>query len=116
MKEISRTITYKDKELKMVFNLNVMEAIQDAYGTIEKWGELTDGEHGEVNIKALIFGFKEMLNEGIEIDNEDNGTDQPLFTSKQVGRMISTIGVENTTENIQGVVIDSTKDDSGKNA
>lgn len=116
MKEITRTINYKGKELKMVFNLNVMEAIQDAYGTIEKWGELTDGEHGEVNIKALIFGFKEMLNEGIEIDNEDNGTDEPLFTSKQVGRMISTIGVENTTENIQGVVIDSTKDDSGKNA
>ena len=116
MKEITRIINYKGKELKMVFNLNVMEAIQDAYGTIEKWGELTDGEHGEVNIKALIFGFKEMLNEGIEIDNEDNGTDEPLFTSKQVGRMISTIGIENTTENIQGVVIDSTKDDSGKNA
>ncbi len=116
MKEITRIINYKGKELKMVFNLNVMEAIQDAYGTIEKWGELTDGEHGEVNIKALIFGFKEMLNEGIEIDNEENGTDEPLFTAKQVGRMISTIGIENTTENIQGVVIDSTKDDSGKNA
>lgn len=116
MKEISRSIKYKDKELKLVFNLNVMEAIQDAYGTVDKWGELTDGEHGEVNIKALIFGFKEMLNEGIEIDNEENGTDEPLFTSKQVGRIISNIGVENTTESIQGVVIDSTKDDSGKNA
>ena len=116
MKEISRTLKYKDKELKLVFNLNVMEAIQDAYGTVGKWGELTDGDHGEVNIKALIFGFKEMLNEGIEIDNEENGTDKPLFTSKQVGRMISNIGVENTTESIQGVVIDSTKDDSGKNA
>lgn len=116
MKEISRSIKYKDKELKLVFNLNVMEAIQDAYGTVDKWGELTDGEHGEVNIKALIFGFKEMLNEGIEIDNEENDKDQPLFTSKQVGRIISNIGVENTTESIQGVVIDSTKDDSGKNA
>lgn len=116
MKEISRSIKYKDKELKLVFNLNVMEAIQDAYGTVDKWGELTDGEHGEVNIKALIFGFKEMLNEGIEIENDENGTDEPLFTSKQVGRIISNIGVENTTESIQGVVIDSTKDDSGKNA
>lgn len=116
MKEISKSINYKGKELKLVFNLNVMEAIQDAYGTLDKWGELTDGQHGEVNIKALIFGFKEMLNEGIEIDNEENGTSEPLFSSKQVGRIISNIGVEQTTQSIQGVVIDSTKDDSGKNA
>ena len=31
--------------------------------------------NGEPNAKAVIFGFTQMLNEGIEIDNEDNGTD-----------------------------------------
>ena len=116
MKEIAKSINYNGKELKLVFNLNVMEAIQDAYGTIDKWSELTDGEHGEVNIKALIFGFKEMLNEGIEIENEEHDTSEPLFTAKQVGRIISNIGVAETTASMQGVVIDSVKDESGKNA
>ena len=29
MKEISKTLEYKGKEYKLVFNLNVMEVIQD---------------------------------------------------------------------------------------
>lgn len=115
MKEISKTLNYKDKEIKLVFNLNVMQAIQEEYQTIDKWGKLTDGEHGEVNIKALIFGLKEMINEGVEIDNDDNGTNEPLFTEKQVGRIISSIGIEEASKALQNTVIDSTKDDSEKN-
>ena len=42
-----------------------MEAIQEKYGTLEKWGNLTEGEGGEPNAKAVIFGFCEMINEGI---------------------------------------------------
>ena len=43
MKEISKEFEYKGKEYKLVFNLNVMEVIQDKYGTLENWGKLTDG-------------------------------------------------------------------------
>lgn len=43
MKEISKTLEYKGKEYKLVFNLNVMEVIQDKYRTLENWGKLTDG-------------------------------------------------------------------------
>ena len=46
IKEVSSKITYKDKEYKLVFNLNVMEKIQDEYKTLDKWGELTDGSKG----------------------------------------------------------------------
>lgn len=116
MKEISRTITYKNREIKMVFNLNVMQAIQQEYGTVDKWGKLTDGGEGESDIRALIFGLKEMFNEGIEIANEDNGTNEPLFTDKQVGRIISALGIEEATKALQNTVIDSTKDDSEKNS
>lgn len=115
MKEVSSVINYKDKEYKIVFNLNVMEKIQEEYKTIQAWGDLTDGAKGEVNIKALVFGLTEMINEGIEIDNEDKGLNEPLLTHKKVGRMLSEIGLDKATKEINGIVIESTKSDE-KNA
>ena len=109
MKDVSGVITCKGKEYRLVFNLNVMEAIQDEYGTLEKWGELTDGASGEPNAKAVKFGFFAMLNEGIEIENENNGTDEPLLTLKQVGRLITEIGFESATAKLNETVIESTQ-------
>lgn len=101
-------IEYKGKEYTIVFNLNVMESIQAKYGTIEKWGELTDGQGEEVDIQALIFGLTEMINEGIDIGNEDNGTKEPFFTHKQVGRILSEVGLSKITEKINETVVNST--------
>jgi hypothetical protein len=109
-------IEYKGTKIKLVFNLNVMEAIQDEFGSVDKWGKLTDGESGEVNVKALKFGFTEMINEAIDIDNEENGTSNPFYTPKQVARIITDLGMEQATEALNKTVIDSTKDDSEKNA
>ena len=111
MKEISKTFEYKGKEYKLVFNLNVMEVIQDNYGTLENWGKLTDGAEndGEPNAKAVIFGITAMLNEGIDIENEENGTEEKMLTNKQVGRMITEIGLKSSAQLMNGVVIDSTQ-------
>lgn len=111
MKEISKELEYKGKKYKLVFNLNVMEVIQDKYGTLENWGKLTDGAEndGEPNAKAVIFGITAMLNEGIDIDNEENGTKEKMLTNKQVGRMITDIGLQSSAQLMNGVVIDSTK-------
>lgn len=109
MKEISKVLNYKDKEYKIVFNLNVMEEIQDEYKSLDEWGKLTDGSQGEPNIKALIYGFTAMLNEGIEIDNEENGTDIKPFTKKQVGRMITDIGLDTMANTLSETVVESTQ-------
>ena len=109
---VSSSIIYKEKEYKLVFNLNVMEAIQDEYETLDKWGSMTDGSQGEPNIKALLFGFQEMLNEGIEIANEDNGTNEPLLTHKQVARIVTEVGMKNVSKKIDEVVIASAGDTS----
>lgn len=115
VKEVSSKINYKDKEYKLVFNLNVMEKIQDEYKTLDAWGALTDGSHGEVNIKALVFGITEMVNEAIDIDNDENGTNEPFVTHKKVGRMLTELGLEKVAKDMNDLVIESTKDDS-KNA
>ena len=116
MKDNAGKITYKEKEYKVVFNLNVMEAIQEEYGTIDKWTELTSGANQEVNIKALKFGYREMLNEGLSIEAEEKGEEYKPVTPAFVGRMLTDIGLDNMTKTLQETVIESTKTDEGKNA
>lgn len=106
------TIDYKGKTYLLAFNLNVMEEIQEEYGTIEKWGELTSGEP---NAKAVKFGFGAMLNEGIDIYNEEHEDSRPFFTPSQVGRLITEVGLSEITERMQDVVVESVDDGTEKN-
>ena len=114
MKDINGEIQYRDKTYKLVFNLNVMESIQKKFGSLQEWGNRTDGSESEVDVEAVIFGFTEMLNEGIDIDNEENGTDQKPLSPKQVGRIITEVGLANATKKLNDTVVESTKDE--KNA
>lgn len=116
MKDNAGTVTYKGKEYKLVFNLNVMEAIQEEYETLDKWTELTSGTNQEVNVKALKFGYTAMLNEGLEIQAEENGADYKPVTPAFVGRMLTDIGLDNMTKTLQDTIIESTKTDDEKNA
>ncbi len=110
MRDINGEIEYKEKKYKLVFNLNVLEKIQEEYGSLDKWGELTEGKNGgEPNAKAIIYGFTQMLNEGIDIDNEDNGTDVKPLTVKQVGRMITEVGLADATNKLHETVEASTQ-------
>lgn len=115
MKDVNGKIEYKGKEYNLAFNLNVMEKIQDQYGTIDKWAELTSGKEQEVNVKALKFGFAEMINEALEIEADEKGEEFVPFTEKQVGRMLTEIGLDKMQEALQQTVVESTKSDE-KNA
>ena len=115
MKDIESRITVNDKEYPIVFNLNVMEEIQEEYGTLDKWGNMTDGTDGEPNAKAVIFGFTAMINEGIDIQNDRNGTNEKPLTKRQVGRLITEYGLINATKKMNDTVIQSTKSNE-KNA
>lgn len=115
MKDFNGEILYKGKTYKLVFNLNVMEEIQEEYGSLSEWINITDGESGEPNAKAVIFGFTAMLNEGLEIQNEETGSDDKPLTLKQVGRIISDYGMAEATKVLNDTVIESTKSEE-KNA
>ena len=104
--ETMTRIEHKGETYNLVFNLNVMEEIQEEYGTLEKWGELTDTADGEPNAKAIKFGLMSMLNEGIDIENEESENPRKLLTSKQVGRIMTEIGLAKVAEKIQETVID----------
>lgn len=117
MQEKINYIVVNEINYPLVFNLNVMEKIQEKYETIEKWGELTDGKSQELDIKALKFGITEMINEGIDIENESNETKREFLTEKKVGRIITEFGINKMAEKAQNTVIESTKTDNvSKNA
>lgn len=109
MKDVNVELQYRGKVYKLAFNLNVMQEIQKRYGSIQAWGEITDGKNGEPDVEAIIFGYTEMLNEGIDIENEENGTDIKPLTPKAVGRMITEIGMANAIEKLNETVVESTK-------
>lgn len=104
---MEREIEYKGEKYTLEFNLNVMEDIQEEYGTFEKWADLTEEE--EPNIKAIKFGLGAMINEGIEIYNEEHEDKRKPFTSRQIGRLVTEVGLEMVTQEMNGAVVDSTK-------
>lgn len=116
MKDYKFDFIANDKNYTLVFNLNVMQAIQEEYGTIQAWGALTDRKSGaEIDAKALIFGLREMLNEAIDIANETKSEKEPFLTLKQVGRIITQIGLKESAEQLNQLIIESTKSEE-KNA
>lgn len=118
MKNYNGELEYKNKKYSLPFNLNVMKDIQEKYGSIDRWAELTDGtveNDDEPNAEAVIFGFTAMMNEGIDIENEEKETNIKLFSEKQVARIITEVGLMKAVEIMNKTVIESTKSDE-KNA
>lgn len=114
MKEKITYLDYNNVKYPMIFTLNVMEEIQNEYFSLDKWMDLIKKD--EPNIQALKFGLGAMINEGIEIENETLETPQKAVTLKQVGRIITELGLRNIAEKIGENVVASTKvDDTSKN-
>lgn len=112
MKDFYTEVELNGKNYLLCFDLNVMEAIQTEYGTVDKWSDLTMGKEGEADAKAIIFGFREMLNEGIDISNEKNGTDEKFFTHKQVGRLLTQLGLDTVSSKLGEAIAIANKDES----
>ncbi len=109
MKDIRAEFTVGEKTYGAVFNLNVMNALQEKYKTVDEWGKLTDGSNGEPNIGALVYGYTQMINEAIDIDNDTAEVKKTFLTEKQVGRILTAYGMENAVKKLNNTVIESTK-------
>ena len=118
MKKELSYIENGDRKYPIVFNVNVMEEIQEVYGSIGNWGAIVENTAGgEPKVKDLKVGLMYMINEAIDIENEETGENKPLLTLKQVGRLISDVGFEEVTKKIINLSVASTNtgDNEGKN-
>ena len=121
MLDIVKHFKVGEIEYPMAFTLNVMENIQDKYGTMEEWSKalapletvIEDGKEvikvGEVKVKDLKWSVEQMINEGIDIENEDKTEKRVFVNSKQVGRLISSIGTRKMTALIGKATSESTQ-------
>ena len=143
MQDVKKSFSHDGVDYPLVFNLNVMERVQQEYGSVELWGDYTDGTFngrkeyekkngagswdeleiderakfkGEPDAKSIIFGFTEMINEGLDIENEENAlkgiSPRPMMSLKQVGRLVTAIGLETATQKLSETVIESQKIDN----
>lgn len=76
-------IKYNDKEYSLAFNLNVVDDLQDKWGSFDTWLEkLADSD-----IKFIKDIVMYCVNEAIDIKNEEEGTKEKKITSRMAGRM-----------------------------
>ena len=110
-------INYLETETEkfpLVFTLNVMESIQEKYGTIEAWSNLIQRD-GEPDIKALKFFITEAINEGLEIEAEKTGEKPKAITAKKAGRILTEIGLSGAASKIMSTVAESIQSETEKN-
>ncbi len=88
------------------FNLNVMELVQEKYGSLDAWQQLITEKE---SVSAIKWAFTQMINEGIDIENEEKGENRSFVTEKQVGRLISEMGIQNAAQTMFSRVVDSVK-------
>lgn len=111
MLDVMKHVTVKNIKYPLAFNLNVANSIQKKYGTLENWSKKLKPEEGqEPDLDDIIFTYKEFINEGIDIENDEKGDSRAFVTNKQVGRLLSSL--DNYTDIAKQLIIES--NDNGK--
>lgn len=103
-----RYLKTKNETFPFTYSLNVMEALQNEFGSLNEWSDMVEPKDGsEPKIKALLFFFKEAINEGIDIENENSDQPRKFVNERKVGRIITELGVKTVLEQLKGTVIDA---------
>lgn len=101
----------KEEKFPFIYSLNVMEAIQKKYGSLDTWSHLVEPkDNAEPNIEALIFFFEEAINDGIDLENEKNQSPRDFVNKKKVGRIITEIGLTESAKQLKSAVISASND------
>lgn len=95
----------------IAFSMNVMENVQNEYGSMGNWTDALQPENKEPQIKDLIWTFQEFLNEGIDIENEENNGNRKPLSHKQVGRLLSNMNMADLGATIRDLTTQSIQTD-----
>lgn len=116
MLEIKKYIESGSEKYPVIFSFNVLEEIQDKYDSFDNWSHVIEGEEyinngwekKEPKIKDIKYFIKIAINEGIDLENEKTNGNRKFLTDKQVGRLISEVGVQKISKIIREVIQTST--------
>lgn len=115
LEEKMEYIIVNEVKYPLVFNLNVMEHMQNEYGSMDEWGKAAEPTkkvtsfdkktHKKIEIvkklepsfKVLIWTFQEFINEGIRKENKSKNEKSEYLTHEDVGDLMTVYGIENLT-------------------
>ena len=93
LREEGRKYFFCGHEYNLLMTVNVIDQIQERFDlSIMQLSEVLDQKRRDFygNVAAIMTI---LLNEAIEIENEKNGADLPMFTEQKVRRHISNMNV-----------------------
>lgn len=104
MLENKNVIEHNGVKYPIEFNMNVLAEMEKHYeGGWTEWLTLVDQE----NITAIRWGICQAMNEAIDIENETSDSPKPFLTEKQVGRIVTAIGIEASVVQLSSAVVGS---------
>lgn len=116
MKQNIIEIEINDKKYSLVFDINTMEDIQEKFGSLALWQKaMAESTADKPALDELRFFFYAAINEGIDIKNEGNGTDEPHITERQAGRLMTDYGLAQSAQAYKQSIIEAGKGNSEKN-
>lgn len=83
MNEKHKLLKVGKKEYKLVFSTQALIDITDKYGGVEQMASALE-KMGVKAVQEYAWLIALLANQGIAIDNEENGTEIPLITDKKV--------------------------------
>lgn len=99
--------TVNEVTYPQAFTLNVIELIQEKYNTLDNFFKVMQPKNGEPKIKDIIWILQEVINEGIDIENENKNENRAFLNHKQVARLIT--NTDQAKMMITNIISDSTK-------
>lgn len=116
---MKNAITYLDgenKRIPLMLDMNVMAWAQEQYGSIDAWQSMMiPADGGEPNLRVILVSLREMINEAVDYLNDINNTNDPLYSEKAVGRLLTEVGLEKAVEGITEATVSAVNTDE-KNA
>lgn len=97
-----------EKEYPLYCDFNVLEYLQENYGSIEEYQIMVTGiatqKEGkkESNIRAILDGLRIMINEGMEISEGSREKEEPI-TISETGKLLRMAGL--SLNDARGLII-----------
>jgi hypothetical protein len=111
----TRTVGEGKIQTEIAFNFNVMAELQREFGSLTDWLGALQESPDKIDLNKLLFGFHIMVNEAIEIKNDESETKKEPLTIKQVGRIVTAVGVAPVMGAMKDLITKSTIGDKSKN-
>lgn len=101
----------KNEEFPMAFSIGIWSKLQKEFGSINKLETLATikGENGvvEPNLEIIIRIITDMINEGIDIENEKAAEKREFISTKKAGRIITEVGVQKAFNKMMQLINES---------